>query len=179
MDLISAFKKKIIFGRREKDLVLENDFFRQIWNQNNLPYVLYTEKQLKCLHRNFGHRSASALYRLLKRADYIDTNENTLRKYASAPRRFKLTMGSDDLKFNHVVAVDMIFISKRPILHVVDEATHFMAARFLRNHSSTEVWNALLRCWSRIYLGPPDYLRVDQGSNLPPRNSSTVLQQMV
>lgn len=52
------------------------------------------------------------------------------------------------------------------MLHCVDEAKHFQSASILRNMKSESVWKALLICWSLIYLCPPDFLRVDQGSNL-------------
>lgn len=54
------------------------------------------------------------------------------------------------------------------LVHVVDTATRFNAARFtpsLKNPSSQEVWNAIKLCWIDVYLGPPDVLQVDQGSN--------------
>lgn len=34
-----------------------------------------------------------------------------------------------------------------------------------KKESSSEVWKTFLRCWDHVYLGPPHYLRVDQGSN--------------
>lgn len=60
-------------------------------------------------------------------------------------------------------------IERRVLLHVVDEATHYTAAKILKRQRSSDVWKALLRCWSRIYLGPPDHMRVDQGSNFVAR----------
>ena len=86
-------------------------------------------------------------------------------RHAQKPKRFKLTTGAEDLRFNHVVAADIMFIGGKPLLHVVDEATHFTSACWLRKSTSKEVWKALLRCWSNIYMGPPDFLRVDQGTN--------------
>lgn len=175
---ISVQRDKVIFGNKEQNLLFENDLLKHKWTQSTIPYVLYTNTELEKLHRNFGHPSASALHKLLKRADISKVSLKTMesiedivrrcticQKYSPAPRRFKITVGTEDLKFNHVVAVDLMFISKKPILHVVDEATHFMGAQFLKSHSSADVWKALLRCWSRLYLGPPDHLRIDQGSN--------------
>lgn len=75
-----------------------------------------------------------------------------------------MTVGSDGLKFNHIVAVDIMYISNLPVLHLVDEATHYSAAQFLSNASAASVWKAILRCWSNVCLGPPDFLRTDQGS---------------
>ena len=57
-------------------------------------------------------------------------------------------------------------IDKRPVLHVVDEGTHFMTARWLPNMTSSETWKAIRRCWIDVYLGPPDFLRVYQSTNL-------------
>ena len=129
------------------------------------------------LHRSFGHPSASALYKLLRRAHPDEANQSTRQtleqiakecetclRHASKPRRFKLTVGHNNARFNHVVAVDIMYINNKPILHVVDEATHFSSAQWLRKVSSSEVWKALLRCWCNVYLGPPDHLRIDQGS---------------
>ena len=56
-------------------------------------------------------------------------------------------------------------INQHRILHCVDEATHFQSATILRSMKSEYVWKALVKCWTSVYLGPPDFLRVDQGSN--------------
>jgi hypothetical protein len=79
---------------------------------------------------------------------------------------FKLTVGADDLRLNHTVAVDIMYIVGKPVLHVVCEATHFQTARFLPKMTSQETWRQMVLCWTKMYLGPPYYLRIDQGSNL-------------
>ena len=84
-------------------------------------------------------------------------------EYASESKRFNLTASTDELRFNHEVAVDLKWIENRQLLHIVDEATHFAAACFLRNVSTETVWKSFLKCWSRVYLGP-DFIRVDQGT---------------
>lgn len=68
------------------------------------------------------------------------------------------------MKFNHILAVDIMYICNKPVLHVVDEATHYRSAMFVQRVRSREVWKTLLRCWCHVYLGPPDFLRVDHGS---------------
>lgn len=90
----------------------------------------------------------------------------TCSTHASRPRRFKLTVGADDLRFNHILAVDIVTLNGKPVLHVVDEATHYTSGLFLNRQRASDTWKALFRCWSRVYLGPPDFLRVDQGTNL-------------
>lgn len=55
------------------------------------------------------------------------------KKIDSAPLRFKLTMGSEERRFNHRVQVGTMFIDGRPVIHMVDEESHFCAAAFLCN----------------------------------------------
>lgn len=166
------------FKNAEQDLSMENYFLVHRWKSDDLNFALYTESELRKLHRVFGHTSVQALYNLLKRAnpDEMESNvRKTLDKIrrecevciqnGSKPRRFKVTIGTDDLRFNHIVAVDVMYINSRPVLHIVHEGTHFNAAQFLRNMTAQHVWKTLLKCWSRVYLGPPDFLHVDQGSN--------------
>lgn len=51
----------------------------------------------------------------------------------------------------------------KPILHKV-EATRFQAARWLTDISSQTVWNTLRSCWIDTYLGPPDVISHDIGT---------------
>lgn len=175
---ISIQDREITFCGKSHKLLLENYFLIHRWGREDIHYVLFSEAELRTLHRSFGHPSSSALYNLLKRAHPEKVNTEIRKELdkiveeckacirnSRKPRRFKLTVGADELRFNHTIAVDVMYIDNRPILHIVDEATHYCAAQFLRNNSSREVWKTILRCWSRIYLGPPDFLHVDQGSN--------------
>lgn len=148
------------------------------WNRIDMDQALYTEIELQKLHRSFGHPSSTALANLLRKARpeemYTSVQHSikelteactTCEYHASRPKRFRLTVGTEELRFNHIVAVDVMYINRRPILHVVDEATHYSSARFLPNASAKEIWRALRRCWIEIYLGAPDFLRIDQGSS--------------
>lgn len=139
--------------------------------------MMYTENELRRIHRGFGHPSVKTTDSLLHRAASEDmSNEIKIRirkihescrvckEQASKTRRFKLTIGTEELRFNQRVFVDTMFIDRRPIIHLVDESTHFSAACFLRTQSAKETWKAILRLWVHTYLGPPDHLVVDQGS---------------
>lgn len=53
----------------------------------------------------------------------------------------------------------------RNVLHVVDTATSFQAARFLRDMTAKHTWETLKACWIDTYLGPPDFLAHDAGTN--------------
>ena len=54
--------------------------------------------------------------------------------------------------------------NRRAVLHIVDEATRFSAARFLTKVSTENVWDAILLCWSSVYTGLPQNIMVDEGS---------------
>ena len=169
----------VTYNGRQQNLFFENYFLIHRWQPTDIDYCLYSTTELRRLHRVFGHPSVNALANLLKRAnpeEFTSDVRKTLQnisekcdiciKHSSKPRRFKLTVGTGDLRFNHTVAVDVMYLSGKAVLHMVDEATHYSAAQFLKKQSTTEVWKAIRRCWLRVYLGPPDFLHVDQGSNL-------------
>jgi hypothetical protein len=130
------------------------------------------------LHRSFGNPSVNELTNVLNRArpeedgsqfrkliSKITQNCHVCSMTASKPRRFKLTIGSEDIRFNHCVALDVMYLIGRPVLHVVCEQTHYQAARFLKNMSAEETWRTFSSFWRHTYLGPPDFIRIDQGTN--------------
>lgn len=169
----SIQSKVITYRSLLHPLEFRNHFLIHKWNPNDLNISLDTEKELR------GHRSASSLIKILRRArpgqmnsqvkdDISKTKKvcTTCSTYASNPQRFKLTIRTDELQFNHIVAVDIIYIHKNPVLHVVDEGTRFSAALFLTKVRYGKVWKAFMKFFSRIYLGIPDYLRADQVLNL-------------
>ena len=58
-----------------------------------------------------------------------------------------------------------MYLDRKPVLHVVDAATGFQAARFIRNMSAKKTWDVLKECWIDTYLGPPDIITYDAGTN--------------
>ena len=84
------------------------------------------------------------LFNLLKRARPDEVTAETLRtledlsqrcgpcqRIKPAPTRFRVSFGAEEVRFNERVLMDIMYIGSRPVLHVVDEATRFSAARFL------------------------------------------------
>ncbi|KAM4064380.1 cwf18 domain containing protein [Hirsutella rhossiliensis] len=112
-----------------------------------------TETEIRTLHRRFGHPAVPRLHHLLKQAGHT-------------PRRFKFTL-NDDQEFNYEIIVDVMHLGtpQRPVLHVVDSATAFQGARFLPSMSAKDTWETLRTLWIDTYLGPPDTLRHDAGTN--------------
>ena len=57
-----------------------------------------------------------------------------------------------------------MYLDGKPVLHLVDAETHFSAARFFPDVSTGTVWSAIVECWSSVYTGLPNKIRVDQGT---------------
>lgn len=141
---ISIQGRYVRLGAWQHPLLMENYFLVRRWKPTDLHCILYTEQELRTLHRSFDHPSVEVLEKLLDGAtgsrlerstmdsvEEIKINCTICRKTATDPSRFKLTVGSAELKFNHSVQVDTMFIHRPPVLHMIDEATHFCTTRFL------------------------------------------------
>lgn len=109
-------------GVRRQPLTIENYIFVYRWSAETVPYVLSTEQYLRQIHGGFSHPSVGATDRLLKHASQtkltsgvntvfqkIQDGFKTCQTLYSAPRRFKSTVCSEKLKFNHDVNVYIIF----------------------------------------------------------------------
>jgi hypothetical protein len=146
-----------------------------VWDaQTAIAYL--TEPELRQLHRRFGHPAVERLATVLNRAGYDDPKHHGLlqkitdycsfcQKHGQSPRRFKFTLRSDSVAFNHTIYADVLYIDNSPVLHVVDEATRFQAARWLDNMTAQHTWDVLRTCWIDTYLGPPDLIVHDAGTN--------------
>ena len=84
--------------------------------------------------------------------------------YSKAPGRFRFNI-KDNMNFNAELIVDIMYINKKSVLHVIDSATAFQAAKFLYNMEATTVWEALQLCWLNIYTGSSDIIVYDAGTN--------------
>ncbi len=139
--------------------------------------VYFSRADLTHMHRNFAHPSAEKLYKLLLLARPEDTTAETLKmlqdiarscdpcqRIQNAPSRFRVSFGADNLCFNERIFLDVMYLDGLPVLHVIDEATHFSSARFLTNVSTKCIWQTFVECWSAIYIGLPNRVLVDQGT---------------
>lgn len=139
--------------------------------------VFITRVQLSRLHRQFSHPSADKLFKLLSRARPEDATAETKRileeiskhcdvcqRIQPAPRRFRVAMGTENIRFNERILMDIMYLDGKPVLHIIDEGTHLNAAQFIPNKSTRTIWNTFLRCWCNIYVGLPNRILVDQGT---------------
>ena len=48
-------------------------------------------------------------------------------------------MGADNTRFNAKVYINFVYIEETPVLHTVDDATHFSAAQFVKPQRTESV----------------------------------------
>jgi hypothetical protein len=77
--------------------------------------------------------------------------------YKKSSGRFKFTL-KDNYKFNYLIIINVMYLNGKPVLQVVDSATAFEAARFLKDMSAYTAWDTLRVCWINTYLGPLDII---------------------
>jgi hypothetical protein len=116
---------------RKHALHFVKDFWVHKWSPGEIETCLFTEAELRKLHHSFGHPSVNALTNMLRRArpmesdgvrkalESITKNIQICELSASKPRHFRLSIGTDYIIFNHVVAVDVIYLQSKPVLHCV------------------------------------------------------------
>ena len=121
-----------------------------------------TETELRRLHRRFGHPESGRLASILEQAGQEFSRKAITRLteycrhcqlHGQSPRRFRFSVNGP-FEFNHGVIMDVMTLSSRPVLHLVDEATAFQAATFLRDYSAKTTWTAFKRIWIDTYIGP-------------------------
>jgi hypothetical protein len=112
--------------------------------EKSIAWNHLTEPELRQLHRRFGHPSVRRLLRVLQRAGHkVEVKIiKHLTKYChhcqmnqKSPGRFKFTL-KDNYEFNLSLVIDVMYLSGKPVLQVIDSSTSFQAARFLRDMSA-------------------------------------------
>jgi hypothetical protein len=68
--------------------------------------------------------------------EYLTKFCDQCQKNGRSPGRFKFVLKDDTIDFNHSILIDVIYIDGSPVFHIVDDATRFQAARWLKNLSA-------------------------------------------
>lgn len=133
---------------------------------NPITHYLFTDIELRRLHRHFRHPKAEKLHTLLIRSEMPNvsgdmrkileriTREYSLyHRYATARGQFKFTL-RDEKELSHTVFVDIFHIGKNPILHIVNESTRYQTTRWLKNVTADAIWRGLRMRFIDVYQGP-------------------------
>lgn len=138
--------------------------------------ILYTQEELRKVHRHFYHPDSQRLFSVLRRANPEECSSQTLaeledveeecdicQRLSKAPSRFRVSMPHDSITFNRLLFCDLMFLEGKPVLHCVEKDTKFNVAAFLTGESVDDVWRTYQMIWSLKYVGHPDTLHADQG----------------
>ena len=71
--------------------------------------------------------------------------------------------------------MDIMFLEGKSVLHVVDRDTKFSAAVFLRSETTEETWETFMRIRISVYIGFPDTIDTDQGTQFQSQRWRTLL----
>jgi hypothetical protein len=138
--------------------------------REQLHATMFSSAQLRKLHRQVFHPSAEKLYNRLKRARPQDASEETrallkeiteschlCQMMARKPITFSVGSAIDpDIILNREVALYIIYLNGRQVLHVVDMDMHFQAASYLKSVSTEYVWDSIIRNRKNTNAGFPE-----------------------
>lgn len=73
---------------------------------------------------------------------------------AATPRRFNVKILADNLRFNCEFQVEKMWLPENTLVHVVNIATHFTEARFMRNQAPSDIWKMITTMLTLVYQFP-------------------------
>jgi hypothetical protein len=174
LNMIIQNRKLSIIRRFDHEFLLWKNSMQIYINQFfDLNFCYLIETKLRQLHKRFNHSSTKKLYDLLERFDH-EVKKSVLKKlskfcifcqkHEKSSRRFKFTL-RDHVNFNFWIIVNVMYIENNFVLHVIDEATRFQAAKWLQNVNAKHIWNMLRLCWIDVYLSSSDHILHDANKN--------------
>ena len=104
-----------------------------------------------------------------KLENFLSTYE-PCQKIRTASKRYRVTMGAENTRFNAKVNLDFMCIEGTSVLHMFDDATHFSAAQFIEPPTTESVWETILTLWATVHTGLSNTVVFDDGSQF--RDSS-------
>lgn len=126
-------------------------------NPNTTRSMFPTKAELQDLHLQFYHPSSRKKYHFLKRVKPSHTPSavlNTLKKITEAwstckelyapPFGFRVPLPEDYPSFNASVAMDLVWIDRRPDLHIIDTPTSYQKVAFGKDKSADGLWKFFL-----------------------------------
>lgn len=68
--------------------------------------------------------------------------------FYSEPRRFLVAFPDPEVAFNEELALDLMWLNRRAVLHVAYTQTHLSNAVFLHGQSVEDVWRTFFNFWA-------------------------------
>jgi hypothetical protein len=131
------------------------------------------------------------MYELLERTTAEDLSPDTLAvlqdiselcRSCQVFRNKEVTFSSrlkGDALFNRSIELDLCYIDSRPVLHITDKDTTYGASRFVRlsskNPTTVQLWDTFVQAWGLVYIGMPDVVAADRGTQFTSRDFELAL----
>ena len=167
-------KNALIYNGKKYPIICKQGYLWFLLDNNEVAIYYLTETELRQIYRRFKYPAADYIYKMLTKADYNNVNYNIIKKinkycyqcqiYKKAPGRFRFTI-YNNIDFNFRIIVNIIYINQRAVLYAVNKAIIFQAVRFLPNITAAIIWDILRAIQIDIYIGPPDIIITDAGTN--------------
>ena len=140
------------------------------------PYCIRRPNSQECISISCT-RPAGKLVNLIRKANPEKADESVRKlieqinkkcsvcsEHSVPPFRFRASIPPDEIIFNREVSIDLMWLDKKPILHIVDTATNFQNALFIRKKTAQDLWDDFVDCWASVYTGFPEIIRLDRRS---------------
>lgn len=141
--------------------------------------IFHAVSKLDRPHRLCNHPHPNRLTALLRRAGDANalpgTRAQLERLFAScdvcqrlsrAPGRFRVAFPPDEIVFNWLMLIDLMFLDSRSMIHIVDRHTLLSAAAVAHGEKLEEQWQLYPETWVQPYVGHPQVVHVDQAPQL-------------
>lgn len=87
--------------------------------------------------------------------------------FSTCPSRVRASLPPDEIIFNHEIAIELVWLEERPVLHVLDTHIRLQSAAVLRSMSTEDVCSVFMECLVTLYMGYPHIMCVDHVSAIP------------
>ncbi|OXV07800.1 hypothetical protein Egran_04437 [Elaphomyces granulatus] len=155
----------VYFNNLENKVVCANGPREPIMRIFGHPFLIWgpitasllTETEPRQLHRRFGHPATDRLIRLLERAGHDDQHHRHILEQIT--KYCAYCQNTDD----HLDDLNLLFETMTSAL--ITPSSSISSARWLNNISAQTTWDALRNCRIDVYVGPPDLIVHDAGTN--------------
>ena len=137
-------------------------------------------RALTKLHRRLWHAPASRMRDILSAAGVPDSTCDLVGPIVDAchvcrlwqrPGKRSIALSRLTTTFNDIVQIDLLFVNKWIIVHMIDEATRWTMTRVLRTKDADTLLQAITTTWVHVW-GPMRTLVTDEESGLHGDQSS-------
>lgn len=118
-----------------------------------------TNKLFNLLRRAYPNSTISSVKKVFPE---IEISCEECRERSPSPLQSEAVIPSENILFNHKIAMDLMWIEGIPIIHIIDTHNGFQNAAVLRGKNSNDIWKCTVECWTYIYRRYPNRIRLDR-----------------